>query len=510
MYSPKKLALPHLRKSRGNVINISSLVGAIGQSQAVPYVATKGAVTAMTKALALDESQYGVRVNCISPGNIWTPLWEELAASTPDPKAKIREGTLAQIWARKFLPVPWLLCGPRRYASSSFKAADLQLEMTREPHKKPDPSECLLFGKTFTDHMLMVEWNMEKGWGRPRIQPFQNLTLHPACSALHYSLQLFEGLKAYKGGDQRVRLFRPWLNMDRMLRSALRLCLPSFDKVELLECIRRLVEVDRDWVPDSAGTSLYVRPVLIGNEPSLGVGSPTHALLYVILCPVGAYFPGEALSPVSLLADPSFIRAWVGGVGDCKIGGNYGPTVFVQKEAKKKGCEQVLWLYGPDHELTEAGTMNIFVFWTHEDGALELVTPALDGIILPGVVRQSLLDLARTWGEFRVTERKMTMNEFLRALEHGRVREVFGSGTACQVCPVHRILYQGKFLHIPTMENGPELILRFYNELKMIQVRGACLETGWMLVPQRSSCPRSLWTEAPSLPPPHPHSPTSW
>uniref|UniRef100_A0A4X1VUQ6 Branched-chain-amino-acid aminotransferase n=1 Tax=Sus scrofa TaxID=9823 RepID=A0A4X1VUQ6_PIG len=380
---------------------------------------------------------------------------------------------LRQIWARKFLPVPWLLCGPRRYASSSFKAADLQLEMTREPHKKPDPSECLLFGKTFTDHMLMVEWNMEKGWGRPRIQPFQNLTLHPACSALHYSLQ-------------------------------------SFDKVELLECIRRLVEVDRDWVPDSAGTSLYVRPVLIGNEPSLGVGSPTHALLYVILCPVGAYFPGEALSPVSLLADPSFIRAWVGGVGDCKIGGNYGPTVFVQKEAKKKGCEQVLWLYGPDHELTEAGTMNIFVFWTHEDGALELVTPALDGIILPGVVRQSLLDLARTWGEFRVTERKMTMNEFLRALEHGRVREVFGSGTACQVCPVHRILYQGKFLHIPTMENGPELILRFYNELKMIQVRGACLETGWMLVPQRSSCPRSLWTEAPSLPPPHPHSPTSW
>ncbi|XP_013854063.1 branched-chain-amino-acid aminotransferase, mitochondrial isoform X4 [Sus scrofa] len=344
-----------------------------------------------------------------------------------------------EIWARKFLPVPWLLCGPRRYASSSFKAADLQLEMTREPHKKPDPSECLLFGKTFTDHMLMVEWNMEKGWGRPRIQPFQNLTLHPACSALHYSLQLFEGLKAYKGGDQRVRLFRPWLNMDRMLRSALRLCLP----------------------------------------PSLGVGSPTHALLYVILCPVGAYFPGEALSPVSLLADPSFIRAWVGGVGDCKIGGNYGPTVFVQKEAKKKGCEQVLWLYGPDHELTEAGTMNIFVFWTHEDGALELVTPALDGIILPGVVRQSLLDLARTWGEFRVTERKMTMNEFLRALEHGRVREVFGSGTACQVCPVHRILYQGKFLHIPTMENGPELILRFYNELKMIQYGTKAHE--WML-----------------------------
>lgn len=228
---------------------------------------------------------------------------------------------LRQIWIPRFLPVPWFLCGSRRYASSSFKAADLQLEMTQEPHKKPDPSQPLLFGKTFTDHMLMVEWNQEKGWGQPRIQPFQNLTLHPACSALHYSLQLFEGMKAFKGGDQRVRLFRPWLNMERMLRSALRLCLPSFDKIELLECIRRLVEVDQDWVPGSTGTSLYVRPVLIGNEPSLGVGHPTRALLFVILSPVGAYFPGDALKPVSLLADPSFIRAWVGGVGNYKLGG---------------------------------------------------------------------------------------------------------------------------------------------------------------------------------------------
>ncbi|XP_037372831.1 branched-chain-amino-acid aminotransferase, mitochondrial isoform X2 [Talpa occidentalis] len=286
-------------------------------------------------------------------------------------------------------------------------------------------------------------------------------------------------MKAFKGQDKQVRLFRPWLNMDRMLRSALRLCLPSFNKVELLECIRRLVEVDKDWVPDSPGTSLYVRPVLIGNEPSLGVGHSTRALLFVILCPVGSYFPGDSVRPVSLLADPTFIRAWVGGVGDCKLGGNYGPTVFVQQEAKKKGCEQVLWLYGPDHELTEVGTMNIFIYWTHEDGVLELVTPPLDGVILPGVVRQSLLDLAKTWGEFRVVERKITMKMLVRALEEGRVREVFGSGTACQVCPVHQIMYQGKNLHIPTMDNGPELIERFYNELKAIQYGAKAHE--WML-----------------------------
>ncbi|KAM4800660.1 branched-chain-amino-acid aminotransferase, mitochondrial isoform X3 [Urocitellus parryii] len=329
------------------------------------------------------------------------------------------------IWSRKLLPVPWLLWGLRGCASTNFKAADLQLQITKEPRKKPSPSDSLVFGKTFTDHMLMVEWNRKKGWGQPRIQPFQNLTLHPACSALHYSLQLFEGLKAYRGQDQQVRLFRPWLNMDRMLRTALRLCLPSFDKVELLECIRRLIEVDKAWVPGGTGTSLYVRPVLIGTEDSLGVNSASQALLFVILCPVGSYFPGDSVTPVSLLADPTFIRAWMGGVGDYKVGGNYGPTVLLQQEAQKKGCEQVLWLYGPDHQLTE--------------------------------------------GEFRVVERKITMKELLRALEEGRVREVFGSGTACQVCPVHRILYKDKHLHIPTMENGPELILRFQKELKAIQ-----------------------------------------
>ncbi|XP_063109133.1 branched-chain-amino-acid aminotransferase, mitochondrial isoform X2 [Cavia porcellus] len=418
---------------------------------------------------------------------------------------------LGQIWARKLLPVPWLLCGARRCASSNFKAADLQMQMTQEPQKKPSPSEPLVFGKMFTDHMLMVEWSGAKGWGQPRIQPFQHLMLHPACSALHYSLQLFEGLKAYRGRDQQVRLFRPWLNMDRMLRSAQRLCLPTFDKAELLECIRRLVEVEKDWVPEGPGTSLYVRPVLIGNEvslaqgregagvegggqawtsshshcppfpsqPSLGVGCVSKALLFVILCPVGSYFPGDSLTPVSLLADPAFIRAWIGGVGDYKLGGNYGPTVLVQREAQKRGCEQVLWLYGPDQQLTEVGTMNIFIYWTHKDGVLELVTPPLDGIILPGVVRQSLLDLAQSWGEFRVAERKITMQELLQALEEGRVREIFGSGTACQVCPVHQILYEGKNVHIPTMEHGPELILRFQKELRAIQYGTSAHE--WML-----------------------------
>uniref|UniRef100_F6U261 Branched-chain-amino-acid aminotransferase n=2 Tax=Ornithorhynchus anatinus TaxID=9258 RepID=F6U261_ORNAN len=423
-YTASKLALPYLRQTQGNIINISSLVAIIGQREAVPYVATK-------------------------------------------------------ILARKLHKTPLLLCGPRRCVSSTFKAADLHVELSRTPRPKPPAGAQLTFGKTFTDHMLTVEWSEARGWGRPHIRPFQNLSVHPACSALHYAIQLFEGMKAYRGPDRHVRLFRPMLNMDRMLRSALRLCLPSFDKAELLECIRRLVEVDQDWVPESNGSSLYIRPTFVGNEPSLGVARAHHALLFVIQGPVGPYFPGDGFSPVSLLADPRFVRAWLGGVGDCKLGGNYGPTVFVQQAALKEGCEQALWLYGEDHQLTEVGTMNIFLFWTNDDGELELVTPPLNGIILPGVTRQSLLDLARKWDEFRVTERPVTMEELQRALREGRVREIFGSGTACVVCPVHRILYQGESLHIPTMDNGPELARRFLKELLDIQVMlGAVVGNG--------------------------------
>ncbi|XP_036601856.1 branched-chain-amino-acid aminotransferase, mitochondrial isoform X3 [Trichosurus vulpecula] len=386
-----------------------------------------------------------------------------------------------KILIRKLHPVPPVLWASQRCLASSFKASDLQVELCHTLKKKPNRKDHLIFGKHFTDHMLTVEWCSEEGWNVPCIHPFRHLRLHPACSALHYALQLFEGMKAFRGKDQRVRLFRPWLNMDRMLRSSLRLCLPSFNKLELLECIRRLIEIDEEWVPsgDERKASLYIRPTLIGNESCLGVHPSTRALLYVILSPVGSYFSGDSLTPISLLADPRFVRSWVGGVGDCKLGGNYGPTVFVQRIANQQNCEQVLWLYGPDHYLTEIGTMNIFIFWTHKDGVLELVTPPLDGTILPGVVRRSLLDLAQMWGEFRVSERHVCMSELLLALREGRVQEIFGSGTACQVCPVHRILYQGEHLHIPTMENGPKLTLRFQKTLCEIQYGDGYQE--WML-----------------------------
>merc|ERR1712131_14781 len=357
--------------------------------------------------------------------------------------------------------------GSVRFASSSFKAADLTIERSSDLKPKPDPS-TLLFGKQFSDHMLTIYWSEKEGWDGPQIKPFQNLSLHPATSALHYSIELFEGMKAFRGVDNHIRLFRPMHNMERMHRSAERSCLPLFDKAELLGCIKKLVEVDQEWVPYSLDASLYIRPTFIGIEPSLGVSRAGQALLFVIVGPVGPYFTTGSFNPVSLLADPGFVRAWRGGVGAYKMGGNYGPTIAVQNVAVKQGCQQVLWLYGEEEEITEVGTMNLFIYWMNEAGERELLTPPLDGIILPGVTRQSLLDLSRSWNEFKVTERTMGMKELLGALDAGRVLEVFGVGTACVVCPVGSLLYKGKTYQIPTMKNL-DLAKRFYTELTDMQ-----------------------------------------
>ncbi|XP_032445354.1 branched-chain-amino-acid aminotransferase, cytosolic [Xiphophorus hellerii] len=344
---------------------------------------------------------------------------------------------------------------------SSFKAADLVVQLSTSLQRKPDVVD---FGTVFTDHMLTVEWNANGGWQTPLIRPFGDLSLHPACSALHYAVELFEGLKVYRGDDKRLRLFRPLLNMERMSKSAKRACLPAFDQSELLGCIKRLIEIDQDWVPHLGSGCLYIRPTFIGTEPSLGVKKPNRALLYVIMCQAGSYFNTE----LSLWADPKYTRAWKGGTGDCKMGGNYGGTLFAQQEAGSYDCQQVLWLYGEDHQITEGGTMNIFLHWINEDGDEELATPPLDGIILPGVTRQSILDLARKWDEFKVSERYLTMGQLCSALKQQRLKEMFGSGTACRICRIGSIVYEEKNLQLPNQDKH-SLSSRIATELTDIQ-----------------------------------------
>lgn len=343
----------------------------------------------------------------------------------------------------------------RRLASASGSAFDISnLRIDRVPESRlPScpPKEELAFGKTFTDHMLSVNYS-EGEWSAPRIGPYGDLRISPASSGLHYGLQCFEGLKAYRDHfhPDTVRMFRPDCNMERMSNSMARLAMPAFPQDQFLRCIEELVSLDSPWIPTGEGYSLYIRPTAVSTQPFLGVAASTEVLLYCILSPVGPYYK-NGFSPVRLTADEETVRAWPGGTGNNKVGGNYGPTMVPQARANAAGYDQVLWIFGPDGAVTEAGAMNVFFVVTdRETGRRELITPPLDrGDILPGVTRRSILDLCRSWGEIDVTERSPTMAELAVAADEGRLVEAFGTGTAAVVSPISCVRYGGKDIDIP-------------------------------------------------------------
>ncbi|KAF9260321.1 branched-chain amino acid aminotransferase II [Marasmius fiardii PR-910] len=328
----------------------------------------------------------------------------------------------------------------------------------------PPPSKTLVFGGTFTDHMLTIPWDAINGWGQPNIKPYGPLQLDPSTTVLHYAQTLFEGLKAYRDVTGKITLFRPHMNMERMNKSAQRLALPEFDGDALLELIKELVRLDKHWVPKEPGHSLYIRPVLIATQKFIGVAPPSEALLFVICCPVGPYYP-NGFKPIALYGTTEYIRAAPGGTGAYKLGVNYGPTLFPQRQVEKTGYVQNLWLHGPEHYLTEVGVMNMFVVLRKDSGEYELITPPLDGMILPGVTRDSVLTLAREHiaGVTRVpnlpenlvvSERPISIKEVKEASAANKLVELFGAGTAAVITPVDRIGYLGEDLHIPTGKDG--------------------------------------------------------
>jgi len=352
--------------------------------------------------------------------------------------------------------------------------ASLTVQRTDKPKPKL-PNEELKFGKSFSDHLLEVDWDNTNGWHAPRIIPYQNFSLDPASSVFHYALEAFEGMKAYRDSKNpdMIRMFRPDMNMKRLNSSCEQLFFPKFDEEQFLECIKELIRTDKDWVPTGDGYSLYLRPTIISTHEFLGVAASEKVKLYVILSPVGPYYP-EGFNAVSLLADPKFVRAWPGGSGATKIGGNYAPTIRVQREAAAQGFSQILWLFGEEEEVTEVGTMNQFFFWEKPGGGRELVTAPLDGTILPGVTRDSVLTLMRDWNEFEVNERPYTMKEVISALEEGRLLEAFGSGTAAILSPVKQIGYKGTRYSVPLDPNNPSeqagpLCRRLFNKVLDIQ-----------------------------------------
>ncbi|BGP18549.1 hypothetical protein JCM10213_002937 [Rhodosporidiobolus nylandii] len=339
----------------------------------------------------------------------------------------------------------------------------LEIELTSSPKTIP-PTSQLVFGRQFTDHMLTIPWNSQSGWGSPKIEPYGPLSLDPSSTVLHYAPTLFEGLKAYKGKDDVPRLFRPDKNMERMVRSASRLAFPTFTGENLTTLIKKLVEIDSKWVPTDPGTSLYIRPTMIGTQAGLGVGASTDVLLFVIMSPVGPYY-STGFKPVKLYATTKDVRAWPGGTGGYKLGSNYAAGVVPQQKAAALGYQQILWLFGSEHRLTEVGTMNLFGSREREDGTLELFTPPLEDMILPGVTRDSVMALARDHAsgknklaglpeKFEVVERIVTMPEIAKWSKDGSLKEMFGTGTAAIVSPIDGIGYNDELVKVPVGSDG--------------------------------------------------------
>eukprot|EP01080_Neovahlkampfia_damariscottae_P002251 gene2251-2425_t len=331
-------------------------------------------------------------------------------------------------------------------AQGTFHYKDLVIEKTANLKPKPDLNEPLLFGAKSTDY---------SGWDKPKIVPYHNLSLAPSVSSLHYALQCFEGLKSHRNldGKDEVYLFRPELNAARFSTSCERIALPTFDEQQFVKCLAALINVERDWVPEKEGFSLYIRPTMISTTTTLGVAAPSDAKMFIIVSPVGPYF-SKGFHPVSLYASEKYVRAFPGGTGQYKVGSNYAGGIFPQKSVKEKGYDQILWLYGEQNYVTEVGTMNMFFQIINDEGNNELITaPLTDGTILPGVTRQTILELSHLWG-VKSTEKQYTIDDIIKYSEEGRIIEAFGSGTAAIISPVDLIHYRGKDIKIPCGTEG--------------------------------------------------------
>ena len=312
---------------------------------------------------------------------------------------------------------------------------EIKIVKTTTPKKKPE-SNALGFGKHFTDHMFVMDYSTEKGWYDPRIIPYGPFEFEPSCMVFHYGQAIFEGLKAYKSADGGVLLYRPFENMKRLNRSNDRLCIPQIDVDFAVEAIKELVLLDKDWIPDGDGTSLYIRPFVIGTDNALGVHPSKTYKFIVILSPVGSYYAG-GLAPVKIWVESEYVRAVRGGIGYAKTAGNYAASLKAQEVAGEKGYSQVLWLDGVEQKyVEEVGAMNIF-FKIGD----EVVTP------------ESVIEVLKAKG-YKVSERRIAIDEIVDAYKNGKLEEIFGTGTAAVISPVGELCYKDEKMVINNNEIG--------------------------------------------------------
>lgn len=327
--------------------------------------------------------------------------------------------------------------------------------------EKPDSSK-LVFGKAMTDHMLIIDYDEGQGWHDARIIPYGPLQIDPAAKVLHYGEEIFEGLKAYRTADGSIQLFRIRDNIDRMNKSADRLCMPQIPEELAVSAIKKLVETEQDWVPHEKDTSLYIRPFMIGLDAALGVHSSHHVQFIVVVCPVGAYYP-EGLNPVKIYIEDEDVRAVKGGTGMAKTGGNYAASLRAGNRAEERGYSQVLWLDGVHRKyIEEVGAMNVMF-----KVAGKILTPDLNGSVLDGITRRSCIQLLKDWG-YEVEERRITAEELFEAAEKGTLEEAWGTGTAAVVSPIGELAMGDRKVTVSGGKIG-EITQKLYDELTGIQ-----------------------------------------
>ncbi len=350
---------------------------------------------------------------------------------------------------------------------------DIKITKTTTPKEKPADESKLGFGKIFTDHMFIMNYTEGQGWHDARIVPYENISLSPAAMVFHYGQEMFEGLKAYRGANGEPRLFRPDMNAKRTNATNERLCIPQLPEEDFVEAVKALVKVDADWIPKAAGTSLYIRPFIIATDDFLGVAPSKTYMFMIILSPSGAYY-ASGLAPVGIWIEDDYVRAVRGGIGFAKTGGNYAASLAAQVKAHDGGYSQVLWLDGVERKyIEEVGAMNIFF---KIDG--KVVTPALSGSILPGITRNSVVTLCKSWG-YEVEERKISVDELIEAQNTGKLEEVFGTGTAAVISPVGTLRYKDDVMTIGDGSIG-ELSQKLYDTVTGIQNGTVEDEFGWV------------------------------
>ncbi len=350
----------------------------------------------------------------------------------------------------------------------------MEIKITRAAtlKEKPDSSK-LVFGKAMTDHMLIIDYDAGQGWHDARIIPYGPLQIDPAAKVLHYAEEIFEGLKAYRTSDGSIQLFRIRDNIDRMNKSADRLCLPQIPEELAVSAIKKLVEVEQDWVPHEKDTSLYIRPFMIGLDAALGVHSSHHVQFIVVVCPVGAYYP-EGLNPVKIYIEDEDVRAVKGGTGMAKTGGNYAASLRAGNRAEERGYSQVLWLDGVHRKyIEEVGAMNVMF---KVNG--KILTPDLNGSVLDGITRRSCIQLLKDWG-YEVEERRISAEELFTAAESGELEEAWGTGTAAVVSPIGELAMGGKKVTVSGGKIG-EITQKLYDELTGIQWGRVADPHGWI------------------------------